>query len=66
MKKISSLFLIAAFLFFPVWAQAEDKIRGKYEVIGDINKLKNIKETKRDAIGCIRSTSIIGNSSWRW
>ena len=42
MKKISSV-LIAAFLFFPVWVQAEEKIRGKYEVIGDINKLKNIK-----------------------
>ena len=42
MKKISSL-LITVFLFFPVWVQAEEKIRGKYEVIGDTNKLKNIK-----------------------
>ena len=42
MKKIFYL-LITTFLFFPVWVQAEEKIRGKYEVIGDINKLKNIK-----------------------
>ena len=42
MRKLSYL-LIAIFLFFPVWVQAEEKIRGKYEVIGDLNKLKNIK-----------------------
>jgi protein dithiol oxidoreductase (disulfide-forming) len=42
MRKMSSL-LIAAFLFFPIWVQADEKIRGKYEVIGDINKLKTIK-----------------------
>ena len=42
MKKVSSL-LLAVFLFLPAWAQADGKIRGKYEVIGDINKLKNVK-----------------------
>ncbi len=42
MKKVSSL-LLAVFLFLPVWAQADEKIRGKYEVIGDISKLKNVK-----------------------
>ena len=42
MKKVSSL-LLAVFLFLPAWAQADGKIRGKYEVIGDISKLKNVK-----------------------
>ena len=42
MKMVSSL-LLAVFLFLPAWAQADEKIRGKYEVIGDINKLKNVK-----------------------
>jgi protein dithiol oxidoreductase (disulfide-forming) len=42
MIKVYSI-LMAIFLFIPGWAHAEDKIRGKYEVIGDINKLKNIK-----------------------
>jgi thiol:disulfide interchange protein DsbA len=41
MINVSSL-LLAIFLFLPAWAQAEGKIRGKYEVIGDIRKLKNI------------------------
>ena len=45
MKKVSSL-LLAVFLFLPAWAQADGKIRGKYEVIGDISKLKNIKTIK--------------------
>ena len=42
MKKVSSL-LLAVFLFLPGSAQADGKIRGKYEVIGDISKLKNVK-----------------------
>ena len=42
MKKVSFL-LLAVFLFLPAWAQADGKIRGKYEVIGDISKLKNVK-----------------------
>jgi len=42
MKKISAV-LLAIFLFLPGWVQADEKIQGKYEVIGDINKLKNIK-----------------------
>jgi len=42
MKKVSSL-LLAVFLFLPTWAQAGEKIRGKYEVIGDISKLKSVK-----------------------
>ena len=41
MIKVSSL-LLAIFLFLPAWAQADGKIRGKYEVIGDISKLKNV------------------------
>mgnify|MGYP003961378857 CR=1 FL=1 len=45
MKKIFYL-LITTFLFFPVWVQAEEKIRGKYEVIGDIKKLKGVKTIK--------------------
>ncbi|MBC8287827.1 MAG: DsbA family protein [Nitrospinae bacterium] len=42
MIKVSSL-LMAVFLLLPGWVQAGDKIRGKYEVIGDISKLKNVK-----------------------
>ena len=38
MKKVSAVLLVALFLL-PGWAQADEKIRGKYEVIGDINKL---------------------------
>ena len=41
MINVSSL-LLAIFLFLPAWAQADGKIRGKYEVIGDISKLKNV------------------------
>ena len=42
MKKLSAVLLIVFFLL-PVGVQADEKIRGKYEVIGDINKLKNVK-----------------------
>lgn len=42
MKKLCAI-LMAVFFFLPGWVQADDKIRGKYEIIGDINKLKNIK-----------------------
>jgi protein dithiol oxidoreductase (disulfide-forming) len=42
MKKLSAI-LIAVLFLLPGWVQADEKIRGKYEVIGDINKLKNIK-----------------------
>ena len=42
MKKVSAVLLVALFLL-PGWAQADEKIRGKYEVIGDINKLKGVK-----------------------
>lgn len=45
MKKVSAI-LIAVFLLLPGWVQADEKIRGKYEVIGDINKLKNVKTIK--------------------
>ena len=41
MTKVTS-FLLTVFLFLPAWAQADEKIRGTYEVVGDINKLKNI------------------------
>ena len=42
MNKLSAV-LLAIFFFLPGWVQADEKIRGKYEVIGDISKLKNIK-----------------------
>ncbi len=42
MKKVSAI-LLAIFFFLPGWAQADEKIHGKYEVIGDISKLKNVK-----------------------
>ena len=42
MKKVSAVLLVALFLL-PGWAQADEKIRGKYEVIGDISKLKDVK-----------------------
>jgi len=42
MKKVPAI-LLAIFFFLPGWAQADEKIRGKYEVIGDISKLKNVK-----------------------
>lgn len=42
MKKVSAV-LLAVFLFLPAGVQADEKIRGKYEVIGDISKLKNVK-----------------------
>lgn len=45
MKKVSTI-LLAIFLFLPGWVQAGEKIRGKYEVIGDISKLKNAKTIK--------------------
>jgi protein dithiol oxidoreductase (disulfide-forming) len=42
MTKVSAILMMVLFLL-PGWVQADDKIRGKYEVIGDINKLKNVK-----------------------
>jgi len=42
MKKLSSV-LLTIFFFIPGWVLADETIRGKYEVIGDISKLKNIK-----------------------
>ena len=42
MKKLSAVLLIVFFLL-PVGVQADEKIRGKYEVIGDISRLKNVK-----------------------
>ncbi len=42
MKKVSAVLMMVIFLL-PGWVQADDKIRGKYEVIGDINKLKDVK-----------------------
>ena len=41
MTKVTSL-LLTVLLFLPAWAKADEKIRGTYEVVGDINKLKNI------------------------
>ena len=42
MKKVSAVLLVALFLL-PGGAQADEKIHGKYEVIGDISKLKDVK-----------------------
>ena len=40
------LFLIASCLILPGFVLAEDKIKGKYEVIGSIEKLKNSKQVE--------------------
>ncbi len=45
MKKVSAVLLVVFFLL-PGWVQADEKIRGKYEIIGDISKLKNVKTIK--------------------
>ena len=42
MKKFFAV-LIAVIFFFPGWVQADEKIRGKYDVIGDIKKLNKVK-----------------------
>jgi protein dithiol oxidoreductase (disulfide-forming) len=42
MKKFFAVLMTVIF-FFPGWVQADEKIRGKYEVIGDIKKLNNVK-----------------------
>ena len=42
MKKASTI-LLAVFIIFPGWVQADEKIRGTYEIVGDISKLKNVK-----------------------
>ena len=39
-------FLIASCLILPGFVLAEDKIKGKYEVIGSIEKLKNAKQVE--------------------
>ena len=45
MKQVVAILL--AFIFFlPSLGLADEKIRGKYEVIGDINKLKGVKTIK--------------------
>jgi thiol:disulfide interchange protein DsbA len=38
--------LLVVLFLLPGWVQADEKIRGKYEVIGDINKLKDVKTIK--------------------
>ena len=39
--------ILLAFIFFlPGPVLADEKIRGKYEVIGDVNKLKEVKTIK--------------------
>jgi len=40
------LFLIASCLTLPGLAPAENKIQGKYEIIGSIEKLKNVKQVE--------------------
>ena len=39
-------FLIASCLTLPGFALAENKIQGKYEIIGSIEKLKNVKQVE--------------------
>ena len=39
-------FLIASCLILPSFVLAEDKIKGKYEVIGSVEKLKNAKQVE--------------------
>jgi thiol:disulfide interchange protein DsbA len=45
MKQATTILLAFIFLF-PGTVAADEKIRGKYEVIGDINKLKGVKTIK--------------------
>mgnify|MGYP001161067202 CR=1 FL=1 len=45
MKQLKAILLILSFLFSGT-VSAEEKIGGKYEIIGDINKLKGIKTIK--------------------
>ena len=45
MKKVAAILLAFIFLF-SVTVSADEKIAGKYEVIGDISKLKGIKTIK--------------------
>jgi hypothetical protein len=45
MKQAAAIILAFIFLF-PGTVVADEKIRGKYEVIGDINKLKGAKTIK--------------------
>ena len=45
MKQVVAI-LLALILFLPGQVLADEKIRGKYEVIGDINKLKGVKTIK--------------------
>ena len=45
MKQAAAILLAFIFLF-PGTVAADEKIRGKYEVIGDINKLKGVKTIK--------------------
>ena len=45
MKQVVAI-LLALILFLPGQVLADEKIRGKYEVIGDIKKLKGIKTIK--------------------
>ena len=45
MKQAAAI-LLAIFFLLPGMVSADEKIRGKYEVIGDINKLKGAKTIK--------------------
>ena len=38
--------LLAGFMAFPSFALSEDKIQGKYEVIGSVKKLKGVKQVE--------------------
>ncbi len=42
MKKAFAI-LLTVFILLPGWVQADEKIRGTYEIVGDISKLKNVK-----------------------
>ena len=45
MKQVAAILLAFIFLFYGT-VSAEDKIEGKYEVIGDLSKLKDAKTIK--------------------
>jgi protein dithiol oxidoreductase (disulfide-forming) len=45
MKQVAAILMVFIFLF-PGIVVADEKIRGKYEVIGDIKKLKGVKTIK--------------------
>ena len=46
LQKFLFALLLASFIAFPSFTLAEDKIQGKYEVIGPVEKLKGVKQVE--------------------